>query len=41
MKKTNYLSMFALAASAAMLLPSCSSDDIDIQTGDATVTLSP
>ncbi len=40
MKKTNYLSMFALAASAAMLLPSCSSDDIDIQTGDATVTLS-
>ncbi len=40
MKKINYLSMFALTASAAMLLPSCSSDDIDIQTGDATVTLS-
>ena len=39
MKKINYLSMFALTASAAMLLPSCSSDDIDIQTGDATVTL--
>ena len=39
MKKINYLSMFALTASAAMLLPSCSNDDIDIQTGDATVTL--
>ena len=33
------LPMFALTATA-MLLPSCSSDDIDIQTGDATVTLS-
>ncbi len=31
--------MFALTATA-MLLPSCSNDDIDIQTGDATVTLS-
>ena len=40
MKKINYLSMFALTASAAVLLPSCSNDDIDIQTGDATVTLS-
>ena len=40
MKKINYLNMFALTATAAMLLPSCSNDDIDIQTGDATVTLS-
>ena len=38
--KQYLLPMFALTASAAVLLPSCSNDDIDIQTGDATVTLS-
>ncbi len=37
--KQYILPLFALTATA-MLLPSCSSDDIDIQTGDATVTLS-